>query len=125
MPKKGDVVLVHYLGFTLNALVLSARDNDPAFLGADKQPLLTVAFVKQPPPNAPHKRPTLLQGETAEPELQIERDVVHASHSFSADYRREKGLATDAHVAAHRGHAEWAEATGTAVGPRVVKGAAK
>lgn len=96
-------------GVTVDALVLSARFGEVSHEGANGEPLLTLAIVKQPAPNAPHKRPTVLQASVSEPELEILRDVVHESHTFSADFKREKGLTGWAEIMAHRGDGEWAE----------------
>lgn len=96
-------------GVTVDALVLSARFGEVSHEGANGEPLLTLAIVKQPAPNAPHKRPTVLQASVAEPELEIVRDAVHASHEFSHEFKREKGLTTPALIATHRGDGEWAE----------------
>lgn len=109
-PKVGDVVLFSQLGRTVNALVLGVRSGEVSRLGKDGEPLLKLAFIKFPAPNAPHKRPTPLQAELAEQEIQIEHDVVHASHEFSSDFKRDKGVQTEAQIAAHRGHGEWTEA---------------
>lgn len=96
-------------GVTVDALVLSARFGEVSHEGANGEPLLTLAIVKQPAPNAPHKRPTVLQASVAEPELEIVRDAVHASHEFSHEFKREKGLTTPALIATHRGDGEWSE----------------
>lgn len=104
-----EVVNYTSQGRTVKALVLSGREGEVSHLGKNGEPLLTLAFVKQPAPNAPHKRPTVLQAALATPEMQFEHDVVHASHEFSSDFKRDKGIQTEAQIAAHRGHGEWSE----------------
>jgi hypothetical protein len=106
-PKVGDVVLYRSLGRTVNALVMSSRLGEVSHLGKDGEPLLTLAVLKQLPPNAPHKRPTVLQASVAEPEIEIVRDVVHVSHEFSPEFKRDKGLQTPAQIASQRGPGEW------------------
>lgn len=116
-------------GVTVDALVLSARFGEVSHEGANGEPLLTLAIVKQPAPNAPHKRPTVLQASVSEPELEILRDVVHESHTFSADFKREKGLTGWAEIMAHRGDGEWSEVPasfpvdGTPVEPEIASDA--
>lgn len=109
MPKRGDVVVYSSLGRSQNALVLSARFGEVSHQGKQGEPLLTLALIAEPAPNAPHKRPTVLQGDTSVPEIQIEHDVVHASHEFSAEFKKDKGVTTAAQIASHRGHGEWTE----------------
>lgn len=111
--KVGDVVIYSVLGRSVNALVLKIRTGEVSHEGANGEPLLTLAFVKQPEPNAPHKRANVLQTAVLDPEIQIERDVVHASHEFSRDFKREKGIQTEAQIAAHRGHGEWSDPADT------------
>ena len=107
--KQGDVVKLRILGREQNALVVSSRDGEVSHLGKQGEPLLTLAAIKQPAPNAPHKRPTPIQASTVEPEIEIHRDVVHASHEFSPEFKRDKGIKTDADAASYRGHGEWSE----------------
>lgn len=103
------VVIYTRQGVSVPALVLSSRDGEVSHLGENGEPLVTLAFVKFPNPNAPHKRPSVLQASVSEPEIEIERDVVHASHQFSDEYKQKKGLQTEAQIAADRGHGEWTE----------------
>lgn len=111
MPKQGDVVIYTRGGRSVNALVLSSRDGEVSHLGANREPLLTLAFVKFPNPNPiVNKRPNPVQEATTVPEIEIEHDVVHASHEFSPEFKREKGLATPAQIASLRGHGAWATA---------------
>lgn len=109
-PSIPEVVNYTSQGRTVKALVLSSRSGEVSHLGKDGEPLLTLAFVKQPAPNAPHKRPTVLQAALATPEIEIAHDVVHASHEFSDQFKEDKGLLTEAQIVAHRGHGEWSEA---------------
>lgn len=108
-PKVGDVVTYTRQGRAVNALVINSRDGEVSHLGKNGEPLLTLAFVKFPAPNAPHKRPTVLQAAVSEPEIEIERDVVHVSHEFSAEFKKQKGISTEALIATHRGQGEWSE----------------
>lgn len=108
-PQVGDVVIYSRQGRSVNALVLNSREGEVSHLGKNGEPLLTLAFIQFPAPNAPHKRPTVLQAAVHDPEIEIERDVVHASHEFSADFKRQRGIVTEAQIATHRGHGEWAE----------------
>ena len=110
MSKQGDVVMYMRGGRSCNALVLSSRVGETSHLGAKGEPLLTLAFVKFPNPNPiANKRPNLIQESTSVPEIEIEHDVVHASHEFSAEYKRLHGLITPAQIAAKRGAGEWME----------------
>jgi hypothetical protein len=109
MPKIGDVVLYHAFGKTLNALVVGSRVSEVAHLGKNGEPLLHLAFIKQIPPNAPHKRPTVLMAELTTPEIEIQYDVVHVSHEFSDAYKSAKGLYSEAQIVSLRGHGEWEE----------------
>ena len=52
---------------------------------------------------------TPVQIATTQPELEILHAVVHASHSFSEDFKRAKGLRTRAEELSVRGHGEWRE----------------
>jgi hypothetical protein len=116
-PSIPEVVNYTAQGRTVKALVLKARDGEASHLGRNGEPLLTLAIVKQPGPNAPHKRPNVLQTAVSEPEIEILRDVVHASHTFSKEFREAKGLSTDAQIAAHRGVGEWIEVDAAAPQP--------
>lgn len=102
-----EVVLYIAGGVTVPALVLSSREGEVSHLGANGEPLLTLAIKKQPAPNAPHKRMTPVQIATTQPELEILHDVVHTSHTFSEDFKRAKGLRTRAEELSVRGHGEW------------------
>lgn len=106
-----QVVLFTVAGLSLPALVLSSREGEVSHLGKGGEPLLTLAVVKQPSPNAQPKRPQLLQADLATPEIEIVRDVVHASHEFSSQFKADKGIITQGHVASHRGQGEWSEWT--------------
>jgi hypothetical protein len=104
-----EVVLYIAAGMTVPALVLSSREGEVSHLGANGEPLLTLAIKKQPAPNAPHKRMTPVQIATTQPELEILHDVVHTSHTFSEDFKRAKGLRTKNDELSVRGHGEWRE----------------
>lgn len=108
-----EVVLYTAQGRTQAALVLSARVGEVSHLGKNGEALLTLAIVKQPAPNAPHKRPTGLQTAVAVPEIEILHDVVHTSHEFDAAFLERNG-STSAQIAAQRGHGEWTELEGDA-----------
>jgi hypothetical protein len=108
--KVGDAVLYSAFGRVVLALVLAAREGEVSHLGQGGEPLLTLAFPKFPAPNAPpHKHKTEFQAAVALPEIQIEHDVVHCSHEFSAEFKKDKGLTTPAQIASLRGHGEWRE----------------
>lgn len=111
MSKVPEVVLYTVGGRSIPALVLSSREGEVSHLGKGGEPLLTLAVVKQPALNAQPKRPQLLQADLAQPEIEIVRDVVHASHEFSAEFKAAKGIITQGHIAANRGHGEWIEWT--------------
>lgn len=104
-----EVVIYTSQGRSVKALVLSSRVGEVSHLGKGGEPLLTLAFVKQPAVNAPHKRPTPLQADTSTPELEIVHDVVHASHEFPEQFKKDKGLDTVAKIVGQRGHGEWSE----------------
>lgn len=105
MPKIGDVVFYTTGGKTYNALVLSVRLGEVSHHGKNDEPLLTITYVDADRDSARTKsRPDYF------PTVAVEHDVVHASHEFSADYKRDKGIQTPAHVANHRGPGEWEEA---------------
>lgn len=107
--KVPEVVTYSVLGRAVPALVLSSRIGEVSRLGANGEPYMTLAIVKQPAPNAPHKRPSILQNDTTTPEIEIVHDVVHASHKFSAAFKEKQGLRTPAQIADYRGHGEWSE----------------
>lgn len=104
-----EVVNYSVQGRVVKALVLTSRDGEVSHLGKNGEPLLTLAFKKFDVTNAPHKRPNVLQTAVATPEIQIEHDVVHASHAFSKQFKEDKGIQTAAQIAAHRGQGEWSE----------------
>ena len=106
--KSGDVVLYSAFGRTLNALVLNSRSGEVSHLGKGGEPILTLAVVKQPAWDAPHKRPNPIQAATTVPEIEIVNDVVHASHEFDEDFLKKHG-SSPAQIAAQRGHGEWRE----------------
>jgi len=106
-----EVVLYSSQGATQVALVLSAREGEVSHLGKNGEPLLTLAVIKKPGPNAPHKRPTGLQAVVATPEIEIQHDVVHASHEFDAEFLKKHG-SSPAQIASQRGHGEWTEYEG-------------
>jgi hypothetical protein len=101
------VVLYSAQGRTQMALVLNSRDGEVSHLGANGEPLLTLAIVKQIPPNAPYKRPVGVQV-VATPEVEIVHDVVHASHEFDEEFLKKNGDSL-AQQLSQRGHGEWSE----------------
>src|SRR5260370_22691973 len=104
MLKIGDVVIYSYLGRSLNALVIGTRDGEVSHLGENGEPLVSIAFVDQLRDSATvNKRSSgSFQPPAPEPTVYIERDVLHASHEFSPEFRKEKGLQTQAQIAALR-----------------------
>jgi len=98
------VVLFSAFGRTVPALVLAARFGEVSHLGANNEPILTLAIVKQPAPNQPYKKPV------AVPEIEIQHDVVHFSHEFSDEFKKKHGD-LPAQIASQRGHGEWREYT--------------
>lgn len=104
MPNVGDVVLYVAGGKSYNAIVLASRNGEVSHEGADSEPLLDLAFI------APERESKATQERPGyKPQVFIEYDVVHASHEFSEEYKREKGLLTVAQIASHRGAGEWVE----------------
>ena len=103
-----EVVNYTALGRTVKALVLKARDGEVSHLGKNGEPLLTLALVKQPAPNAPHKRPTPIQ-ESLGRRRSRSCTTWFTPRMNSRKFKEAKGLRTDADAAAHRGHGEWSE----------------
>lgn len=113
--KRGDVVVLNMQGRALNAIVLALRSGEVEHLGSNDEPLLSVAF------SDPARETGLSKDkETGElvypfgriPQIFIEHDVVHESHEFSDDFKKEKGLRSEAQIASLRGHGEWRESSG-------------
>lgn len=100
-----DVVLFTISGKSYTALVLAERDGEVSHLGRNGEPLLTLAYVKGQSVQPDYKKHSLAQSQ-ALPEVLIEHDVVHVSHEFSKEFRKEKGI-TDGQINTHRGHGEW------------------
>ena len=105
------VVLYRAFGRELPALVLASRDGEVSHLGAEGEPLLTLAFIDpaREIAIAPKKNTAVVLSELKTPQVFIEHDVVHASHEFSDDFKKLKGIRSEADVAAQRGHGEWEE----------------
>jgi hypothetical protein len=110
-----DVVLFKAFGRVLPALVLAHRFGEVSHLGSHGEPLLTVAVVD------PSRESGLdTDKNTGEriyppgriPQVFIEHDVVHVSHVFSDEFKRQKQIQSPADVAAQRGHGEWSEFVG-------------
>lgn len=109
--KRGDVVLYSAFGRSLNAIVLSTRSGEVSHLGAEDEPLISVAFLD------PYRETGLSKDKEGNffypagrvPQVFIEHDVVHASHEFSEEFKRDKGISTPAQIASLRGHGEWSE----------------
>jgi hypothetical protein len=113
--KRGDVVVLNMQGRALNAIVLALRSGEVEHLGSNDEPLLSVAF------SDPARETGLSKDkDTGElvypfgriPQIFIEHDVVHESHEFSDDFKKEKGLRSEAQIASLRGHGEWRESSG-------------
>jgi hypothetical protein len=102
MPKVGDVVRYSIQGKSYNALVLHAHSGQVDSLGEDDEPLVHLAFV------APERESVSARAKLGYiPQLFIEYDVVHASHEFSDQFKRENNLQTPAQIATKRGAGEW------------------
>jgi hypothetical protein len=108
--KVPSVVLFCAFGRSVPALVLSSRSGEVSHLGANDEPLLTLAIVKQPAPDQGYKKPVGVQAAVAVPEIEIQHDVVHCSHEFDEEFKKKYG-STPAQIAAQRGHGEWREYT--------------
>lgn len=108
--KVGDVVRYSAFGRTSPALVLAARYGEVSHLGANGEPLLTLAFIDPPRENAiaPNKNKNVLAPPSTQlPQVFTEHDVVHASHEFSQEFKEKNAIKSDADVASKRGHGEW------------------
>lgn len=111
MPKVGDVVRYSAFGRVLNAIVLAARTGETSHLGKGGEPLLTISFVD------PARESGLSKDKEGNffypigrlPQQFIEHDVVHASHEFSEEFKRDRNLKTANDIASLRGHGEWKE----------------
>lgn len=109
MPKTGDVVLYSAFGRTVNALVIKVGPTQPSHAGKNGEDTLTLCFVDLgrevdhgvPKVGPLKERPGYL------PQITTEHDVVHFSHEFPLEYRKQKGLSTAAQIAAERGHGTW------------------
>lgn len=110
-PKRGDVVLYTQGGQTYNAIVLAAHALTSSHLGANGEPLLHLAVLFEDRPGARIQLGSI-------PEPTTIHDVVHASHSFDADYIAQHGLrkvvegdpqksAAEAEIKNRRGAGEW------------------
>ena len=109
MPKVGDVVLYSAFGRTVNAIVLKAGPTQPSHAGKNGEDSLTLLFIdpaREPGGSAMRIGP-LTERPGYLPQAIIEHDVVHASHEFPAEYRKQKGLSTPAQLAAERGQGIW------------------
>jgi hypothetical protein len=100
----GEVVAYTAYGRTVNAIVLAARVAETGHQGASGEPLVSIAFIDPERESAIAKRQIGWF-----PQIYVEYDVVHASHEFSAEYKRVHGLTTPAQIAAKRGVGEWTE----------------
>ena len=108
--KRGEPVVVMYLGRKMTGLVLAVRDNLPSHLGEDGEPLLTVALID------PERETGLTRDKDGNvvypfgriPQVFTEIDVVHESHEFDAEFLKANGSST-AQIASQRGHGEWSE----------------
>jgi len=103
--KQGDIALYSAFGRTLNALVIAVRSNEVSHLGKNGEPTLDLAFIDPARHSAIEKKQIGWQ-----PPVIVEYGVVHASHEFPAEFKREKGILTPAQVATHRGQGEWKQA---------------
>lgn len=100
--KPGDVVLYAAFGRTLNAIVLAAKNGTVSHEGKNGEPLLDLLFIDPARESSIEKKQIGWQ-----PRLIVEHDVVHASHAFSAAFKKEKGISTPAQNLAQRGQGEW------------------
>lgn len=74
----GDVVKYVESGNEYNALVLKAHTQEASHLGANGEPLLHLVLVRKDP----------LTGKDG---IDMQYDVVHISHHFSEEYKRQHG----------------------------------
>ena len=109
MSQVPKVVLYRAFGRELPALVLASRDGEVSHLGSQGEPLLSLAFIDpaREIAIAPKKNTAVVLSELKTPQVFIEHDVVHASHEFSEEFKKAKGIRSDADVAAQRGHGQW------------------
>lgn len=111
--KTPAIVLFKTFGRVIPALVLSSRI-EPSHLGLNEEPMLTIAFMDAARETGLKKDPQT--GEFVypfgrEPQIFIERDVVHESHEFDEEFLKQHG-SSEAQVAAQRGNGEWSEFVG-------------
>lgn len=78
MPQVGDVVKYVEGENEYNALVLRAHAQEVTHLGAHGEPLLHLVLVRKDP----------LTGKDG---IDMQYDVVHISHQFSEEYKRQHG----------------------------------
>lgn len=103
-PKTGDVVKFRAYGRVVNAIVLAAHYGEVAHHGKMGEPLLDLVFIDPERESAIEKKQIGWH-----PCVWTEFSVVHSSHEFSADYKRQKGLGTPSQITGHRGAGEWQE----------------
>lgn len=98
----GDVVLYSCAGQEHKAIVLHAHSGQVSHLGANGEPLLHLAFI------APERESTIERAKYGYiPRVFTEFDVVHHSHAFTEQFKKDNGLLTPAQIAAVRGQGEW------------------
>ena len=102
--KIGDVVRYAAFGRSVNALVMALHTGDLSHQGANGEPLLDLLYIDPVRESAISKKQIGWQ-----PQTFVEYSVVHASHQFSDEYKREKGITTAAQLATQRGQGEWSE----------------
>lgn len=108
--KLGSVVLFSAFGRSVPAIVLALRSGELAHLGANDEPILTLALID------PLRETGLAKDKSGNPiypigripNVFIEHDVVHESHEFDEEFKKKHGD-SPAQIAAQRGHGEWTE----------------
>jgi hypothetical protein len=111
--KVGSIVTFSAFGRKSAAIVLALRSGEVSHLGANQEPLLTLAMID------PARETGLGKDKNGEfiypigrfPNVFIEHDVVHASHEFDEEFLKKHG-SSQAEILAQRGHGEWTEFEG-------------
>lgn len=102
MPKVGDIVLYKVQNKVYNAIVLHVHQGQPDYLGKNGEPQLHLAFI------APDRETAITKNKFGYiPQIFYDYDVVHASHEFSADFKKDQGVKTEAEIKTRRGQGEW------------------
>ena len=104
MVELGDIVRYSAFGRSVNAIVMGVYSGDLSHQGASGEPLLDLLYIDPRRESAIEKKQIGWH-----PRQFVEYSVVHGSHQFSAEYKRDKAITTPAQLAAQRGQGEWSE----------------